>query len=131
MHKKPLVMMTTVPHNVTAHMELTCDHLYQHPPCTGREADGSARTANSSSYPPTLQKMIVGVAATLAGYSPPMSSVLPAIRNESFLAAAKLRNYWQRTKDKPEKRKPGIEASLQAPAVRWSGRGWPILIGFP
>ena len=54
--------------------------------------------------------MIVGVAATLAGYSPPMSSVLPAIQNECFLAAAKLRNYWQRTKGKPEKPKPGIEA---------------------
>ena len=49
---------STLPEECTAHMELSCNHSFRHPPCTGRGADGRPRTASTSGYTHEVCKML-------------------------------------------------------------------------
>ena len=77
---KAMRFRTTALGPVTAHMELKCNHEKKHPSCTGRDASGVSRTKSTAAYTKDLLKMLITVAAILAGLST-VSSV-PSVAGE-------------------------------------------------
>ena len=86
-HFKPLRFRTTLPPKVTTAMELECDHVEPHEPCTGRTESGSLRTRASAAYLLGLLTIIVAIAALIAGV--PMSEKVEAFRAEQLCPTAK------------------------------------------
>ena len=66
-HFKAMKFWTTAPAVATNHMELPCDHAHKHPSCTGRNSDGTFKTAATSAYTRTLVGMLVTVVMILLG----------------------------------------------------------------
>ena len=69
-HFKQYKFYTSLPPIATAHMELTCDHSFKHPPCLGRDANGNSVTKASGVYTNEMVFMIVACIGMLTSKSP-------------------------------------------------------------
>ena len=69
-YKKPTRFRTTAPEPATIHMERKCDHEGSHERLSGRDKiTGRPKTAATAAYTAQLVRMLVFVAAILAGMS--------------------------------------------------------------
>ena len=78
-HFKQYKFLTSLPCAFTNHMELECDHYFEHPPCLGRDVNGNSVTCASGVYTDHMVYMLAVTIGRLTSHNTPLMTVRNAL----------------------------------------------------